>query len=510
MASSQAPTPIQTQAPTQIQDLTQSQKKCPVVVCLPLDNIRSKTTTEIAEGHGTPPNKPSPFGCTSQIWRQCRVGSSQSYKVDPNIRMGFSRDYTGVNVTSSSWDTIIDALVSMYPIKLRQKRPKGEEHDDYINYRFNLLNHEGKSWIWPKLAKSIKKKQENSYNSWKPTKEKEDGKITYTPELTTLFYQQGDFFAKHTDSRRGEGDTNFATVLLFEPTAESKLEGGDLVLDIGSESFVHDPHSILVGDDKDGNRIRLRVDQLKTPVLIAFQTNVPHEVEPVRAGYRICHKGNLIIPDGFSYFTNTTPNKIQIDDTSIARIKNQQLEDRILLLEREIAGLREQMGKNIISTGLLESPIISEYATRILQEINESELPCHMVVLPTNLESESDDIDPLSKMSTNELVLLNEIMKAYPYSTIQKITATRRVFDENQLINVYDEDTVEKLAKHPAPGWLSMPAFDGKVYYLGDPDVEIFGYRTHYNAEYNDSTYDYIDDVVLLTVICVQKGPPLF
>lgn len=476
-------------------------KRYPTVVCLELDEIKSDTMKEIAQGNIPEPNKKDMYGFNK--WIRCKVGSRSGYTVDATVRNGLKRESDNVSIATSSVKSIIETLKLMYPIKLAHKYPiEYEGQKRKLEYGQTCEEHEMYSWIWPALEKSVRKKIDGHQYRYYYDRKEDSGKIKLG--LSTLFYKEEDFFAKHTDSR-GYHSTIFATILIFYPTPG--LEGGDLIL--YTDSSVYDPNSIL--DKSKVGKVRLRVNRLTKPVLIAFQVNVPHEVEVVTAGYRICHKGYTVIPDGFNYFNNTDPNQDMIDGGKILASRSTDIDTRISKLQAKIAKLEEQKRQLVqVSSDTLTS-LLNEDMIAIIGKIEESDQIYHMVVLPTNLSEDTEDSYILGKMTDEELALYNAIKSRYPYTTVKKMLVTRKVFDEDDHYEkIYDRDVLERMAVKPAPGSLELPDFDGSIHYFGDPNSTIFGYRTDYEIGYNDENYDQVKETVLIVVICVHKEPALF
>ena len=99
--------------------------------------------------------------------------------------------------------------------------------------------------------------------------------LSYDNNFDLLKYEEGDFFAKHTD---GDSELNhFGTLLILPPKAYSTYEGGELIL-YGEEE-------IEIISDQDWWKI------------IGFDTEIPHELKPVTSGIRYAYKSKIIIPD---------------------------------------------------------------------------------------------------------------------------------------------------------------------------------------------------------------------
>lgn len=462
-------------------------KASPVVVCLPLNSLTSKTGKELIAGN------PVTDSGSCGIWSPCTVGSSTGLKENNKVRSGQILSHNSITV-SAPWQSVIEELEKMYPCPILPQK----ENNNYSSRK--VAEYVKKAWFWPALHYIL----DHKARYYSGPSEKDENMVKFSTD--TLLYQAGDFFAKHVDSRRNENDLGFATVLLFEPVAG--LVGGDLVLDI-DQSLVYDPNNLLI---KENGQVRFSVANLTGPVMLAFQINVPHEVELITAGYRLCHKSRLILPGGSHFFNNKVLTPVISADT-IKSIKIQQLQSKIDHLHAEIARLQLAI-KNINMVQEEgeeeEDDEYNEVADDIMDAIALAPNKNHMIVLATNLGSKKNDINPLDKMNNEELQLYKDIVDLYPYSALRTVPATRRVFEEDQLRNIYDEENVDKMSANPIPGKITMPDFDGQVHFLGDPEVEVFGYRTSVYSAYNDSTYDYIDDVILLTVICVQLNPGIF
>jgi len=100
--------------------------------------------------------------------------------------------------------------------------------------------------------------------------------LYYDNNFDLLKYEEGDFFAKHTD---GNSELNhFGTLLILPPKAYSNYEGGELILYDGEEE------------------IEIISDQNYWKI-IGFNTEIPHELKPVTSGTRYAYKSKIIIPD---------------------------------------------------------------------------------------------------------------------------------------------------------------------------------------------------------------------
>lgn len=90
-----------------------------------------------------------------------------------------------------------------------------------------------------------------------------------------MVYDEGDFFAKHTDGRAN--DTHYCTLLLLPPKKINRYTGGDLIIYDGPVQSVIRPHST-------------------DWTLIGLPLNVPHECTPIQSGRRIVFKTKFVIP----------------------------------------------------------------------------------------------------------------------------------------------------------------------------------------------------------------------
>jgi hypothetical protein len=525
----------------------------PSIICFPLKSVESNTDV----------NPDNNLYNHRSIWVESQVGSIASTtttatttatttkSVNKRIRIGYEKKGK-VLVTPTElcpWQSILEAIFSMYPITLNNSN--NTKNNKITRYIKDIEDFESKSWVWPPFFRSLIEKKvvtrDYGYTTFKETETVKSGD-TKKIRCKTLLYKKGAFFKKHTDSRISGPDDkhddkyddpdynnpnynrntmNFATVLIFEPTDPEnpeKLRGGDLVLDFedldNNKNKIIDPFNILI---KEKNQLRLKVSELKEPVIIAFQINIPHEVEVIEEGFRVCHKTNLIIPNGYQYFTNNNMNTNIITNEFILATNRKRTIQKITRYEEKLAKYERKIRQRIaylenkISVAQIE---ITDPIFNILSKIELDPRDFHMVVLPTGVLptgvlptgvlptgiSAYLETDILTNMSKKELTLYKEIMIKYPYSTIQPIIATRIAYGYDELSEMYCmEDIDELMLSTPTTGKLTLPSFDGNVLYFGNPKEQVFGYRTKYYAEYNDSTYNFVDETVLVIVICVQK-----
>jgi len=99
--------------------------------------------------------------------------------------------------------------------------------------------------------------------------------LYYDNNFDLLKYEEGDFFAKHTD---GDSELNhFGTLLILPPKEYSTYEGGELILYDGEEE------------------IKIISDQ-NYWIIIGFNTEIPHELKPITSGTRYAYKSKIILP----------------------------------------------------------------------------------------------------------------------------------------------------------------------------------------------------------------------
>jgi len=122
--------------------------------------------------------------------------------------------------------------------------------------------------------------------------------LYFDNNLDLLKYEEGDFFAKHTD---GDSEFNhFGTLLILPPKAYSEYEGGELVLYDGEEE-------IEIISEQDHWKI------------IGFDTEIPHELKPITSGTRYAFKTKIIIPDDTTEISIYNKNSIEYTDDNVTK-----------------------------------------------------------------------------------------------------------------------------------------------------------------------------------------------
>lgn len=350
--------------------------------------------------------------------------------------------------------------------------------------------------------------------------------------VNLLLYKTGGFFKEHSDSPVSAGsDRKFATTLIFIPT---KMKGGDLVLT--PKGGVYDPDNLLVNQD---GKVRLRVSELTVPVLISFLIRIPHEVEPVTEGYRLCFKMSQDLPGVTNYFTNTERFDQNINFVAISKLaveskymgKIAKLRAKITKIEHQIYTLNQKAATRGARIDDFEK-LIKDSET--IQEMSSQDHPIgdslwildmltknpgnHIIILKSGASSDTrgdddssnsygasveasqtSDYNPilrkLANLSTGEIFFVRKVMELFPYSHIQRVNARRSRVSYND--NMCDQDEVEQRMAKPGKGELMFPSFpkNTKIHYLVNPNDVSIGFRYGTNTEYNDSDYCGYDQV---------------
>jgi hypothetical protein len=208
-------------------------------------------------------------------WSKCKVGSLEGLKVDDNVRYNtferkaepkFEMYPNGYCMGGSGYDRETEKSAMELLAKLYPKAILDAHNSQYDRLHELLIPHLTYCFVGGYRSRYLY--HNNEYTG-------------ASSSISLLLYKKGGFFKEHSDT---PVKRKFATTLVMIPT--KGLVGGDLVLRVLQED-VYDPDGILV---RDGDRVRLKVDQLTTPVLISFCVKIPHEVEVVQEGYRLCLK----------------------------------------------------------------------------------------------------------------------------------------------------------------------------------------------------------------------------
>lgn len=263
-------------------------------------------------------------------------------------------------------------------------------------------------------------------------------------------YEPGDHFAKHTDGRKTS--RHYATMLLFPPATLSFFTGGDLLLYI-----------------EETTPIKIQPSTFSFWTLVIFRLGIPHECTPVTSGRRFVLKSEMILPAEHDFFSNTTPGipLFLKEEISVSKFHH-----KISSYQEKIAYYRAKI------EALTNPDKPTTKVTNFLIKIKEGDL----VILTTNEEN----------LVGEEAQLWNAILNEYPYSSLKTIMATVNHGDstEDHVFLEFSED-YEKLQCR-------------KIHYWKSLNKHTPGQISDSRSEYNDNTYDYIEDVSIM-VICVQK-----
>lgn len=324
-----------------------------------------------------------------------------------------------------------------------------------------------------------------------------------------LCYTKGGHFKEHTDNN---DNLKIATTLIFFPS--SNLKGGDLCLRLND---MYDPENIFV---KDGDYFRLKVSEIKTPVLVSFHTNVPHKCEEVIEGYRYCVKASQYLPQHYEYFNNTEPTTIpNIKDILYRKNQNdiQYWLEKIQEIRRTILELEQKekdMLQKITSDTEVDDNTLTSETVELYNKIENNNSDNIMVIMksgPQNVDynnsnySKNVDLESvLSSFDYDEIDFIIAMIRKYPLSRLNVVFGKKKIVGFKD--DMDDRDQVEELCQMDHVRRIKILDYDGvNVYYFRDPDYEIIGHVSDYYTEFNDSDayagYQYIS----MYALCIKK-----
>lgn len=433
------------------------------------------------------------------LWKKCKVGHNAfRTEVDPRFTIEVDLE-----------KRILNGLSKLYP-------------RDILNMSGNKTT-SLKNLIMPHIASHMMDGKWHDYGDYSYHNHEEN-------DITFLLHIKGSFSKEHSETPTGR---KFATTLIVLPT---KMKGGDLVLRTTMDS-VYDPDKQLT---QDGDRVRLKVDQITEPVLISFWVKIPHEVEEVIEGYRLCFEMSQSLNSAGLFFLNDKifDKIINVDRTTIEtkKIQNQinRLKDKMVRLQSKIEQLEIELMNlsfppDVVPTDLVPlSDVVSTLATyeypshRPLLEKIKNGGDFHLVVLKTGPEemcldgaistnrhyiaSNKLSESLLSQFDPGEVLFVTEILRLYPYSHIKSVRADRLRIPRSR--GMTDPEEVLSLCRKPGTGRLRFPCLEPEtqIEYLIDPIKVSIGYRLNAFTGYYGGNYSGYDSVYVY-ILCVQKVP---
>lgn len=321
--------------------------------------------------------------------------------------------------------------------------------------------------------------------------------ITETYGLTLLCYTEGGRFIKHTDTQTKSN--HFATTLLFLPT---NFTGGDLVITCDTDK-VHDPCNLLT---KGENMVRLKMSEIKEPVLISFRIELPHEVEMVTSGHRMCYKFIQKLPAGTEYFLNDTVTTINLPKSEfIQNILEETNKHKITELKKQIEMLEKEIN-DIMDSPTKPRNDDDDLIKETFEKIDESTYNDHLIVFPAKINKDGIDLNNTEDMvdfSKSELDFIYQLFDKYPCATISIKNGYRERFDfeSDYGCRVICKEDAENMLHGEGYGDIYFNDYNGKsIVYFGDPTYESFGYKKESSTRYNDEAYagyDYVRVAVI-------------
>lgn len=421
-------------------------------------------------------------------FRKCKVGSKNGFYVDETVRNeAYERNIYPEFASLSDLKFFIDALIKIYPEETI-KFNKLIKRDGSINYKRAykaiaplFLEHAKKSYDYYYSHDSeyeFVEKYDSDYESME-NYDDSDG-------ISMLLYKPGGFFKEHTDTPIGR---KFATTLIFIPT--KNLEGGDLVLKTSADT-IYDPDNFLVVCN---DEVRLKVSELKSPVLISFWITIPHSVEHVKSGNRICLKLPQNIPAGAQYFSET---KVCLNDEIFKKSIIEGYHQQIEKLKAQIDELNAKIDNVDVETPM------SHY---LLDKLSKNDF-CGMIILKSGPSIDSKFVGMekiLPSLEEFEIRFVQKVVQMYQFVDIITLRARRKRIPYSYNYS-YSED-VECQMTNPGVGELEFwsVAKNSNILYFIDPDKNSIGTRTCTSLGYNDSNYCGFDEVKVYALVIHGK-----
>lgn len=280
-------------------------------------------------------------------------------------------------------------------------------------------------------------------------------------EWTLTCYGKGDFFAPHSDGKKSE--RHFATLLLFPPAqgdqAITSFQGGDLILTAGQEKMTFIP------------------SEFTEWTLVVFPIEMVHECTPVTEGRRFVFKTELELPPESPYFSNREKTEVRAKADMTSTLTR--IDQEIQKYQHKIDQLRED------KTAILENRL-TERVKNMMEQIGDQDI---IVLSTTDITTDPRNLEG------EEGQLWNEIVKKFPYSTLQTAKAESDRGDGTGASDELRFEDEEINSYH-----------HGEVHYWKSPADQVPGQHEGTETRYNDNTYDTIDKITVV-IICVQARP---